>query len=367
MTEARVYFVKGTDPTLRDREVSRLVKDLLGGEDRALALEDRTIPRRGGDDDDGGAAVEVDDVDEISGESLDLPLFAAIVNALQSPPFMTATRIVVVRDIQNLTADQGAWIAQYIASPLDTTRLVLVAGGVGRMANALAKALKSDEVAQVAPQSEATADVLGADAREKGVALTADAAQRVSAHLGEDAGRVPEFVEMLQSTYGDGATLDLAAVEAYLGELGTAGRFDLANAIDKGDMAGALEVLYRLLSATSGAGGAKPVHPFQVMASLVFHYQRMLRLDDPSITTSQQAADVLGMKSAGGARFPLEAARRLGTDGLREAMRLLAQAELDLRGAAGLDDRTVIEILVARLAALTKRHSPAPRGRPARR
>ena len=64
------------------------------------------------------------------------------------------------------------------------------------------------------------------------------------------------------------------------------------------------------------------------------------------------------MRSAGGARFPLEAAKRLGTDGLREAMRLLADAELDLRGYGGLDERTVIDVLVARLAALTRRHQP---------
>jgi DNA polymerase-3 subunit delta len=61
------------------------------------------------------------------------------------------------------------------------------------------------------------------------------------------------------------------------------------------------------------------------------------------------------MKSAGGARFPLEASKRLGAGGLRETMRLLAQAELDLRGASGLDERTVMDVLIARLAALSRR------------
>ncbi len=81
----------------------------------------------------------------------------------------------------------------------------------------------------------------------------------------------------------------------------------------------------------------------------------MLRLDDPSILTKEHAAAALGMKSAGGARFPLEASRRLGSEGLRDAVGLLAQAELDLRGASGLDDRTVMDVLVARLAALSRR------------
>jgi len=108
------------------------------------------------------------------------------------------------------------------------------------------------------------------------------------------------------------------------------------------------------------------MHPMQIMATLTYSYQRLLRLDDPSIVTKEQAAQVLGMKSAGGARFPLDASRRLGTEGLREAMNLLARAELDLRGHGGLDERTVIEVLVARLAALNKRHAPGAR-RPARR
>jgi hypothetical protein len=93
----------------------------------------------------------------------------------------------------------------------------------------------------------------------------------------------------------------------------------------------------------------------QVMATLVYHYQRLLRLDDPAIVTKEHAAQALGMKSAGGARFPLEASKRLASGGLREATRLLAQAELDLRGAGGLDERTVIDVLVARLAALSRR------------
>ena len=40
------YLVQGADPVLRDREVLRLVDDVLAGQDRTLALEDHTIPGR---------------------------------------------------------------------------------------------------------------------------------------------------------------------------------------------------------------------------------------------------------------------------------------------------------------------------------
>jgi DNA polymerase III subunit delta len=344
------YFVQGADPALRDREVQRLVDELVGDEDRTLALEEHEIParRRAGEE----SAAEPDG----DGASLELPVFAAVVNALQSPPFLTAQRVVVVREIGNLTTDQAKWIAAWVEVQSETTQLVLVAGG-GRTPPSLDKASKAHGES-VVPETEQTAGVLRAQLADAGLALTADASTRLLEHLGEDAGRVPELVEVLSAAYGPGATVGVDEVEVYLGAVGTAGPFDLTNAIDKGDVAGALETLHRLLTATS-TRAPRPMHPLQVMAMLVRHYQRLLRLDDPFITTKEQAAEALGMRSAGGARFPLDASKRLGTGGLSEAMQLLARAELDFRGYGGLDERTVIDVLVARLAALTRRHQPA--------
>jgi DNA polymerase-3 subunit delta len=344
-------LVQGADPIFRDREVQRLVDELLGGEDRSFALDDHTLASRrraadnapDGDDDDDGRPSE---------GSTELPAFMALTTALQSPPFMTAARVVVVRDVGNATSEQAQWLAAWIADPLDGIHLVLVAGG-GRIPGALDKSIKANATI-IGPAAEQTADVLQRELKGAHLKITADAAKQIASHFGDDAGRVPELVELLQSSYGNDTTLSLDEVEQYLGELGTAGRFDLTNFIDRGDVGSALETLHRMLTASSSLQ-AKPLHPMQIMASLAYSYQRLLRLDDPSIVTKEQAATALGMKSAGGARFPLEAAKRLGSDGLREAVRLLAQAELDLRGASGLDDRTVMDVLVARLAALSRR------------
>lgn len=350
-------LVQGADPSLRDREVQRVADELLGGIDRSLALDDHTIESRRK----GGASAETDTHDTDDGPSsgsLELPTFAAVVNAVQSPPFMTDCRVVIVREIGNLTTEQGKWLAEWISDPLDGVHLVLVAGG-GRIPSALDKACKASASVLGSTKEasgEQTALLLASAAKAAGLRLNADASALIATRLGADAGRVPELVELLAATYGANATLDADAVQAYLGDLGIAERFALTNAIDKGELGAALELLHRMLTATSAAQ-PKPLHPMQVMASLVFHYQRLLKLDDPRITTNEQAAAALGMKSAYGARFPLEAARRLGSDGLREAIGLLAQAELDLRGQSGLDERTAIDVLVARLAALSRRHA----------
>ena len=89
------------------------------------------------------------------------------------------------------------------------------------------------------------------------------------------------------------------------------------------------------------------------------HYRRLLQLDDPAVRTNEDAAAALGGRgNPRAAGFRLRQARALGTDGLRRAFDLLAHADLDLKGARAIPEDAVVELLVARLAAL---------GSPARR
>ena len=97
------YLVQGADPSLRDREVQRVVDELLGGDDRSFALDDHTI----GEPAPGGRRRRCRRRRRRVRRSVELPAFAAITNALQSPPFMTASRVVVVREIGNLVAEQA--------------------------------------------------------------------------------------------------------------------------------------------------------------------------------------------------------------------------------------------------------------------
>ena len=352
MSSGSVHLVRGDDPVLRGAAVDRLVGELLEGEPREFALEDYTIPGR-------RRAEEARDDDETG----DAGVVQAVVTALASPPFVTARRVVVVHEVGALNAASAEAIAPVVSQPGDGIALVLVAGG-GRMPSALEKALKAADVPTVTPESERTDTVLKTEARRAGIGFTAEASRLLAEHLGEDAGRVVELVALLRGAYGEGAALDVDDVEPYLGEAGGVPRYELTNAIDRGDTAGALETLHRLLTATSSRD-PRPLHPMQVMATLVPHYQRMVRLDDPAVRTEQDAVAALGGKvKAYPARRALEASQRHGSDGLREALGHLARAELDLRGATGAGDETVIVVLVARLASLSRRRgAPAAKKR----
>jgi DNA polymerase-3 subunit delta len=348
-----VHLVTGADPLLRDDAAAALIADLLGDDDRSLTVEEFTIPGRG----------EGEDGTAEGGEGV----VGSVVNAASSPPFMTERRIVVARDIGALRASDLPPLLAYLEDPLDTSELVLVAGG-GKTPDALDRQLKAG-AAVTGPTATRAPDVLARELGGAGLSLTEAATQSVLAHVGEDAGLLPGLVVTLQAAHGDDARLDVADVEPYLGEAGSIPIWDLTNAIERGDVGRALATVRRLLTVTSPLQ-PRPQHPLQITGLLHGHYRRLLLLDDPAVRTSEDAAAALGGRTTPrAAGFRLRQARALGSDGLRRAFDLLAQADLDVKGARAIPADVVVELLVARLAALNPggRRSGTSSRRPSRR
>jgi DNA polymerase-3 subunit delta len=331
------YLISGEDPVFRTQTVRELVARLLGDDDPALAVEEFDLGARAEDAD----------------ESATGEVVARALGAAQTPPFGTERRIVVLREAGTLGTAEAEALARYLGDPLPTTVLVLAAGG-GRLPAALVKALRAAGGEEIAPKAERTGDALAQQLKSSRLSLAPAAVRRISEWLGEDAGRIPALLDVLRAAYGEAAQLEVDDVEPYLAESGRMAPYHLTGAIDRGDAAGALEVLHRL----RGAGG---MHPLQVMVLLHRHYQRMLRLDDPAIGGESEAVAALGGKvKPYPARLALEQSRRLGSSGVRAAYDLLAKADLDLRGATAVPEDAVLEVLVARLAGISRRAGARP-------
>jgi DNA polymerase-3 subunit delta len=88
-----------------------------------------------------------------------------------------------------------------------------------------------------------------------------------------------------------------------------------------------------------------------LLATLQRHYGDMLRLDGAEVSTEAEAADLLGTKPYPAAKA-MRLARRLGSAAIGRAITLLADADLDLRGATGWPEDLVLDVLVARLSRL---------------
>ena len=320
--EPSVHLVDGDDPTLVSEAVRGLVEQLLGGVDRGLALEDFSS----------------DDTDA-----------SVVADACRTPPFLADRRVVVVRDVGRFSTEELAPLLGYLEAPVETTSLVLAAGG-GRLAPKLVAAVKA--------RGQVRSSAVGRDGRawahdrlrRSGLRVDAEAEALIEAHLGADLNRLPGIVEVLVAAYGSGARIGAAEVLPYLGEAGSVAPWDLTDAIDAGSSERALGALHRL----SGAGGR---HPLVVLSVLHRHFGNLMALDSPEITTEAAAAAALGI-AAGRSSFPAKKAlgslRRYGSSGAAQAIGLLAAAEVDLKGASDLPAEAVLEVLVARLCYLAR-------------
>ena len=332
------YLVRGGDHALVADAVSDLVAGLVGEGDASLVVH------------------------ELSGDRYDVN---EVVDAAQTPPLFGDRRVVVARDATRFLTAEVAPLLAYLADPLDTTSLVLAGGGGGAAGGSggggggqFPRSLV-DAVRKVGHLVDATVPArrdrrtwLSARLKEAPVRLDARAAAMVEEHLGDDLGRLGPLCEVLATAYGSGARVGVDELSPFLGRAGSVAPWDLTDAIDRGDAAGALAVLHRLL----GAGGR---HPLVITSTLHTHFARMLRLDGAGVVDEAQAASALGIT---GSTFPAKKAlaqvRKLGSAGVGRAIHLLAAADLDLKGAVDWPAELVREVLIARLC---RRAPPARR------
>src|SRR4029453_17857609 len=122
--DAPVSLVRGDDDVILRNATRELIHRLLGDLDAGLAVDEI-----------GGDRFQPSDGSE--------PSIAPLVQAAQTPPFLTDRRVVVGRDLDIFTrAEQVAPLVAYLEDPLPTTSLVLV-WAQGRVPRSVTEAVKA--------------------------------------------------------------------------------------------------------------------------------------------------------------------------------------------------------------------------------
>ncbi len=324
-----VYVVSG-DASLISLELGTLVDGLVGEEDRTFLVE------------------------EFDAADVNVSLLA-IADALSTLPLFSDRRIVIVRNVHDFRAEDLEVFAQSVGGKIDSAVLVLTI--VGRIPKVLNDVLKKTGATTIGASAGTKAgdrlEWVEGHLVEAGVSCAADAIRLITQWLGEDASKLAGLIDTLKSTFGPEKKITRDDVEAFLGEAGGVAPWDLTDAIESGNTSKALVNLHRMM------GGGK-AHPMQLLALLSNRYAHMMRLDGTSVQTSADAAQLLGMKEFP-ARKILEEYRRLGSDGIAQALALLAAADVDLRGGKDWEPEWVMEVLVARLSRLGVQSASAQR------
>ena len=328
---AATTVVVGTDATMVYDALHNAVAGALGDLDPSFALQDFTVK----------------DVTN-AGESV----LSAVMEALNTPPFLVSRRVVVVRDAQGLLSDEVTTLLEWMRSPAPD--IVLVLAVVGAKSHKLVKAAKDVIEVNVGTRSKDRVAFVLDKMGEYRVSIDAASAAKIADQVGDDVARVDSLARLLSSIYGS-APLNSAHIEPYLGDAGAVPEWDLTDALESGNATKAITVARRMLDSKGRAG-------VQIIFMLQRYYLRMARLEGADVTSADEAAQLLGMNPFGAKKL-LAMANRLGAERVADAIHLIANADVDLKGGVSyggkdLDtdqdttDLTVIEVLVARLARL---------------
>lgn len=324
-----ITLVKGSDPVVLSEAAAEAVRSALDGRDRTEVL------------------------DEFRGDEYALGEVVLAASTVS----MFGDRVVVARNMARFTAAELAPLVDLLADVVDGVSLVLVwdrpvtsgdrANAVPKKVADAVKKAGGDVVDSSPPSGKGRRGWVDERFEVAGVRLDPAARRLVEDTLGEDVGRLGGMLDVLAASNPQGSTLGVEEVLPFLGEAGGVPPWELTDAIDSGATAVAVTKARRMM----GAGGR---HPLQVMVTLQSHVERMLRLDGANARNEKDAAALLGMK---GSTFPAKKAlaqsTRLGHARLVRATQLLAEADVQLRGSTGAPADAVLELLVARLAALS--------------
>src|SRR5580693_3046330 len=220
------YLIKGDDPSLVAQAARALLVEVVGDRDQSLVV-----------------------VEEIGGAGDDINV-GAVVDACLTPPFLIDRRVVVVREAGRLLTADVPRLVEVVKNPLPSTVLIFVGGG-GTIPAPLTKAITAaGKVRDVSVNRPGDRKAwLHEHLRSAPVKLEPQAAQLLGQHVGEDLGRVEGLLGALAAAYGPGARITVADLQPYLGEAGNVARYELTDAIDRGDPAAALATLHRMTDA----------------------------------------------------------------------------------------------------------------------
>jgi DNA polymerase-3 subunit delta len=264
---------------------------------------------------------DVPDVFDVAAAELDLDTLAEAT----SPSLFGDTRVLVVRNVQDAPKDIAASLVELVASRDDVPAVLVHAGGA--KGKATLEALKGTgaklvEVPRIRSQRDREEFVAG-EVQRAGGTITRDAAADLVAAIGTDVRELATACVQLVSDVGPRITAE--HVSAYYRGRAESSGYAIADRAVEGDVAGALEAL-RWATSTGLA-------PVLVSSSLADNLRTIAAVAGAGRGSPDALAGILGMP-AWKIRRAQGWVRRWRPEALVDAVRAVAAADADLKGAA---------------------------------
>lgn len=267
-----------------------------------------------------------------------------IMSAVRTLPMMAQARYVLVRDVDKMSTAEQEPIAAYIEAAADSTCLVLTAEKL-HASSRLAKAAKKANVVYAATplKGPAIRRFASDEAKRRGHALSARAAEALVEAVGDDLASIDDSLERLSLYVGDGQRIDVDAVAACVSRIAADSIWALVDAVSMRDTKRALGAAGSLL--------ADREHPLKILGMVARQLRIVARMREALASGLRDRDAAL---DAGAppfkARELTESARRFTARDLKSAFTTLADADLALKGSR-VPGEHVLEEAILRLCA----------------
>jgi len=279
-------------------------------------------------------------------ETMAAELTLAQLGEMSAPSLFSSTRCVVVRGIENLPEESVAGLVAYCGDPVDDVALVLVHGGGQKGSGTLTKLRTLGTVTEAK-----SAELKGAaefcrfvahEVRSHGATIEDESAGLLVQAIGQDLRSLAAAAHQLANDF-PGEPLTTEKVKRYFGGRAEAKSFAVADAAFFGRRAAALEELRWALD--GGTAAVLVTSAFAGSARGVARYRAA-----PRGTSEHDLARAVGVPPWK-LRTLRDQSRGWTDDGIGAAIRAVARADADIKGAAS-DPSYTLERLVLTVAGL---------------
>ena len=278
-------------------------------------------------------------------ETLASGLTLATFGELAAPSLFSSVRCVVVRGLEELPEESVDGLLDYAAAPAEDVALVLVHGGGAKGSGVLAKLRKLPAVAEHKSAELRPSEFpqfVAAEVKTHGSRIDREAADALVQAVGQDLRSLAAAAHQLTSDF-PGESIGIETVKKYFGGRAEAKSFAVADAAFSGRRQAALEELRWALD-----GGTPPVLVTSAFAGgargLARYHGAPPRMKEADLA---REVGVPPWKL----RSLREQSRGWSEAGLARAIRAVAQADADIKGAAS-DAHYTLERLVLTITGL---------------
>jgi DNA polymerase-3 subunit delta len=246
---------------------------------------------------------------------------AEFLEALRTPSLLGGSRLVIVRDAQDLKKEQVEALTQHVEEPAGESTLVLVAGGRTKL-DAVVKA-KGAVVSLDAPKGRRLVTWLRDRAKQHGLRLDDRGGWALVDAIGAELRELDGAIEQLATAMGKGAAVGAGDVRKMFSRLADERMYTFTDAVADRRLDVAMHTLRRLLEQGDEA--------IVLAGALAAQLRRMVRARPYADQGKRAVADALGLPEWRAERLQRQA-RAYTEDELVDAMVILAEADVEMKG-----------------------------------